>query len=289
MPHPELPKDIAQVVARALAEDIGRGDVTADLVPRESRAVATVIAREDAVLCGTAWFGEVFAQLDSRIAIAWFSGDGMTVAPDMALCRLEGPARPLLSGERTALNFLQLLSGTATTARRYADAVAGTGCRILDTRKTVPGLRAAQKYAVACGGATNHRHGLYDAILIKENHILAAGGIGAALQAARDAHPGLGVEIEVETVAELDAALAGGADIVLLDNFEPEALREAVRRTRARPGCTTRLEASGDVRLDNVREIAATGVDYVSVGRLTKHVRAIDLSMRFRLDEAAGA
>ncbi|MFU8895746.1 MAG: carboxylating nicotinate-nucleotide diphosphorylase [Gammaproteobacteria bacterium] len=289
MPPIELPKDIPATVARALAEDIGPGDVTADLVPPEMRAHATVIGREDAILCGTAWFDEVFAQLDPAIAIEWAVQDGMPLSGDATLCRLHGPARALLSGERTALNFLQSLSGTATITRRYADAVAGTHCRVLDTRKTLPGLRAAQKYAVACGGGTNHRHGLFDAILIKENHIIAAGGIDAALHAARATHPGLVVEIEVESLAELDQALDGGADIVMLDNFALDVLREAVVRTRGRHGCKTRLEASGNVGLDTVHAIAATGVDFVSVGGLTKNVRAVDLSMRFRLATMPGA
>lgn len=288
MPSPELPPDLVSVVRRALEEDVGPGDVTADLVPCDCRAGASVLAREDAVLCGTAWFDEVFAQLDDRISVAWASGDGELIQPGQVLCRLEGPARALLSGERTALNFLQLLSGTATVARRYAEAVAGTGCRVLDTRKTLPGLRSAQKYAVACGGAANHRHGLYDAVLIKENHIIAAGGTAAALHAARAAHPDLSIEIEVESLAELDEALAGDADVVMLDNFALDVLREAVARTRSRPGCATRLEASGNVELASVRSIAETGVDYVSVGGLTKHVRAVDLSMRFRLDPPRG-
>jgi len=289
MMRPQLPQDIPLMVARALEEDLGPGDVTADLLPGHFMAEATVVSREDAVLCGTAWFDEVFAQLDATLSIEWFKADGAKLAPDMALCRLSGPVRPLLSGERTALNFLQALSGTATIARRYAEAVAGTGCKVLDTRKTIPGLRAAQKYAVACGGAANHRHGLYDAILIKENHIIAAGGIPAALAAARRAHPDLGVEIEVESLDELDQALEGGADIVLLDNFGLAELRDAVARARTRPGCATRLEASGNVDLQNIREIAETGVDFVSVGGLTKHLRAIDLSMRFRLAADAGA
>lgn len=283
MPHPELPQDIPSVVARALEEDIGPGDVTAELVPAACGAVATVLSREDAVLCGTAWFDEVFAQLDAAICVTWCSADGARITPGMELCSVNGPARALLSGERTALNFLQVLSGTATVARRYADAVAGTDCRVLDTRKTIPGLRAAQKYAVACGGATNHRHGLYDALLIKENHIMAAGGIAAALRAARVAHPGLSVEIEVESRAELDQALDGGADIVLLDNFALDELRAAVAQTRGRPGCATRLEASGNVELETVGAIARTGVDFVSVGGMTKHLRAVDLSMRFQL------
>ena len=269
MTRPAVPADLAAVVARALEEDLGPGDVTADLVPADRGAVATVISREDAVLCGTPWFDEVFAQLDPAVSVSWSARDGAVISAGMELCRLAGPARSLLSGERTALNFLQCLSGTATVTRRYADALAGTGCRVLDTRKTLPGLRSAQKYAVACGGGSNHRRGLFDAILIKENHILAAGGIAAALAAARAAHPGLSVEIEVESLDELDAALDGKADIVLLDNFAMGALREAVARTRARPGCTTRLEASGNVELTTIRAIASTGVDFVSVVAVT--------------------
>jgi nicotinate-nucleotide pyrophosphorylase (carboxylating) len=289
MAPPPLPNDLPATVSRAIEEDLGPGDVTADLLDGRQMATATVVCRDHAVLCGTAWFDEVFAQLDGTIAIEWLAGDGARIEPGMELCRLRGPARPLLSGERTALNFLQTLSGTATTARRYADAVAGTGCQVLDTRKTLPGLRSAQKYAVACGGAANHRHGLYDAILIKENHVIAAGGIVAALNAARRAHPDLDIEIEVESLAELEQALDGAADSVLLDNFDLETLREAARRTRGRPDCTTRLEASGNVGLENVRAIAETGVDFVSVGGLTKHLRAVDLSMRFRLRPPAGA
>jgi nicotinate-nucleotide pyrophosphorylase (carboxylating) len=278
-----LPQDLPDVVRRAVAEDLGPGDVTADLVPAATVADATVVTREDAVLCGSAWFDEVFAQLDAAVSVQWQAADGDFVTAGSELCRLSGPARALLSGERTALNFLQTLSGTATLARRYAEAVAGTGCRVLDTRKTLPGLRAAQKYAVACGGASNHRRGLYDAVLIKENHIIAAGGLLAALQAARTTHPGLVIEIEVESLAELEQALAGAPDIVLLDNFDLEALRAAVASVRARPDCATRLEASGNVSLDTVGAIAATGVDFVSAGELTKNVRATDLSMRFSL------
>ncbi|NGX15606.1 carboxylating nicotinate-nucleotide diphosphorylase [Wenzhouxiangella sp. XN24] len=284
MPTPPLPPDIVSTVALALAEDVGAGDVTADLVPADGHARAVVVCREAAVLCGRAWFDAVYAKLDEAIRIEWCAEDGADIDAETVVCRLEGPARPLLTGERTALNFLQSLSGTATVARRYADAVAGTGCRVLDTRKTVPGLRSAQKYAVACGGATNHRRGLYDALLIKENHILAAGGIGAALAAARRIHPELVVEIEVESLPELQEALDGGADIVMLDNFALDGLREAVAALRRRPDCRTRLEASGNVELDGIRQIAATGVDFISVGALTKHLRAIDLSMRFQLD-----
>lgn len=289
MPKVALPEDIPAVVARALQEDIGTGDVTADLVPAHRVASATLVSREDAVLCGTAWFEEVFAQLAPAVSVTWRVRDGDRVSAGMELCRLAGPARALLSGERTALNFLQSLSGTATLARAYADAVAATACRVLDTRKTLPGLRSAQKYAVACGGASNHRHGLYDALLIKENHLVAAGGIAAALRAARDIHPGLVVEIEVESLAELEAALEGGADIVLLDNFELGALREAVASVRGRASCSTRLEASGNVSLATVRDIAETGVHFISVGELTKNLRAIDLSMRFQLREENSA
>jgi nicotinate-nucleotide pyrophosphorylase (carboxylating) len=288
MPLPPLPDDIAAVVARALDEDVGSGDVTADLVPAGCTASAQVSSREDAVLCGRAWFDEVFAQLDPTVSVEWLAVDGERIAAGAELCRLDGPARPILTGERTALNFLQALSGTASVARRYADAVEGTGCRVLDTRKTLPGLRSAQKYAVACGGASNHRQGLYDAILIKENHIFAAGGIAAALARARSAHPGLAIEIEVESLEELGQALDGQPDVIMLDNFSLDALREAVARVRARPDCRTRLEASGNVELDTIRRIAETGVDFVSVGGLTKHLRAVDLSMRLSLAAGAG-
>ena len=229
------------------------------------------------MLCGTAWVDEVFRALDAGVAVAWHHVDGDVLAAGDVICRLRGPARALLTGERTALNFLQTLCGTATLARRWAQAVAGTGTRVLDTRKTVPGLRLAQKYAVVCGGCHNHRVGLYDAVLIKENHIAAAGSVGAALAAARALAPDLEVEIEVETLDQLREALAAGARRVLLDNFSPERLREAV----ALAGGRARLEASGGVTIDNVRAIAETGVDDVSVGALTKDVRAVDLSMRF--------
>lgn len=283
MPLPALPDDLKAVVALALEEDVGSGDLTAELIPEGSMASASVVCRETAVLCGCAWFEAVFAQLDANIAIAWSAGDGEILEPDQEICRLQGPARALLTGERSALNFLQVLSGTASAARSYADAVAGTGCRVLDTRKTIPGLRSAQKYAVACGGASNHRRGLYDAILVKENHIIAAGGIEVALRLARELRPGFSVEIEVESLAELEQALDASADIVLLDNFDLPALRQAVALRRARPGCQTRLEASGNVQLETAREIASTGVDFISVGAITKHLRAVDFSMRFRL------
>lgn len=265
-------------VALALAEDVGSGDLTAALIPEHAQADATVVSREVAILCGTTWFDAVFRQLDPGIAIDWRAADGDRVESEQLLCTLRGPARPLLTGERTALNFLQLLSGTATLARRYADAVSGTKAVILDTRKTLPGLRLAQKYAVRCGGCRNHRIGLFDAVLIKENHIMAAGSIGNAIATARRLHPGVTVEVEVENQAELEEALAARPDIVMLDNFDPAAMAEAVRIVDGR----VKLEASGNVNFDTVRGIAETGVDYISIGGLTKDVRAIDLSMRFR-------
>lgn len=271
-------EDIAATVARALAEDIGSGDVTAALIPEQSTARATVISRETAVLSGRPWFDAVFQQLDKRVRIAWQADDGDTLQPQQTLCELNGPARALLSGERTALNFLQTLSGTATQTRAYVDAVHGTRATILDTRKTLPGLRAAQKYAVTCGGGGNHRLGLYDAVLIKENHIAAAGSVTAALAQARAAvATGLPVEIEVESLDQLREALAAGASRILLDNFDLTGLRAAVIETADR----AQLEASGNVTLETVRAIAQTGVDFISIGGLTKHVRAIDLSMRF--------
>ena len=273
----ELPQDLSETVARALAEDVGSGDVTAALLPADARSRARVISREPAVICGRAWFDEVFRQLDRSVQVAWRVADGAAVAPGDTLCESTGPTRALLTGERTALNFLQTLSGTATAARRYAEAVAHTRARVLDTRKTLPGLRSAQKFATRCGGCLNHRMGLYDLVLIKENHILAAGSIAAALAAARRLFPALEVEVEVEDLPELDQALAAGADIVLLDNFDLAGLRAAVQRAAGR----VRLEASGNVDLENVSAFAETGVDYISVGSLTKHVRAVDLSMRF--------
>ena len=271
------PAEIHGEVARALAEDLGDGDITGTLIPPSRQAQAGVISREEAVICGSAWFDEVFRTLDPKVHIAWHVRDGDTVAPAQTLCTLSGPARSLLSGERTALNFLQTLSGTATRAQRYAAAVAGTKAKVLDTRKTIPGLRAAQKYAVRCGGGYNHRMGLYDAILIKENHILAAGSITAAVNAARRIAAGKTVEVEVETLAELREALAAGAEIILLDNFSVDAMKQAVAVNQGR----AKLEASGGIALDNIRRIAETGVDYISVGGITKDVQAVDLSMRF--------
>jgi nicotinate-nucleotide pyrophosphorylase (carboxylating) len=275
-----LPDDVAATVRRALEEDIGDGDLTASLLDPAARARARVVVREQDVLAGRPWFDEVFAQIDPAISIEWLHEDGEQLSSEDLVCRLAGPARAILTGERTALNFLQLLSGTATAARHYSEAVSGTGCRILDTRKTLPGLRRAQKYAVRAGGATNHRIGLFDAVLIKENHIIAAGGVEGAIAAIRARHPDVPVEVEVENFTQLDAALEAGAAIILLDNFSLDQKRRAVERTGGR----AKLEASGGIELDQVRAIAETGVDFISIGALTKHVRAVDLSMRFTLE-----
>lgn len=269
-------------MARALAEDLGSGDVTARLIDVSTLASATVLTREAMVLCGTAWVEATFGQVDSRVAINWQVREGDAVTANTVLCDIEGPARALLTGERCALNFLQTLSGTATQTRRYVDAIAGTGGHILDTRKTIPGLRLAQKYAVRCGGGRNHRMGLHDMVLIKENHLIAAGSVAAALARARSVAPGIPVEIEVETLEEFRAAVAAGPDIVMLDEFSVDDMRAAVALNRAAGG-TVRIEASGGVDLASVRSIAATGVDYISIGALTKHLHAVDLSMRFRL------
>lgn len=276
-----MPPDVADVVARALAEDLGSGDITAALIDPRYTAHAEVRLREAAVLCGTAWFDEVFRQIDAAVAVRWLRGDGAHLPADTVVCELSGPARALLSGERTALNLLQTLSGTASAARRHTQAVAGTGARILDTRKTLPGLRSAQKYAVRCGGALNHRKGLFDAVLIKENHIAAVGSLAETVRLARASQPSVLIEVEVESLAELDAALETSADRLMLDNFSLEALRDAVERRDAHPGARKELEASGNVEIDNVRAIAETGVDFVSVGAITKHVHATDFSMRF--------
>ena len=271
------PADLAQQVEAALREDLGSGDVTASLVPAAQRVRGSVVTREQAVLCGRA--DETFRQLDSKVQLTWHAADGDRVAPQQVIFSIAGPARPVLTGERTALNFLQLLSATATAARRFVDAVAGTGCQILDTRKTLPGLRTAQKYAVRCGGAHNYRMGLYDQVLIKENHIAAAGSLTGAIEAARHSAAGITVEVEVETLGELQEALSARADIVMLDEFALEDMRAAVALNRAQ-GAVAKLEVSGSVSLDAVRAIAETGVDFISVGSITKNVRAIDLSMR---------
>jgi nicotinate-nucleotide pyrophosphorylase (carboxylating) len=274
-----LPPDLAAQVSAALREDVGTGDVTAALVPPDQPVRGRVVAREAGVQCGAAWVEETFRQLDPLVRVSWNARDGELLKPDAVVFDIEGPARAVLTGERTALNFLQVLSGTATAARRFVDAVAGTGCRILDTRKTVPGLRSAQKYAVRCGGADNHRAGLYDMVLIKENHVATAGSIAVAVDTARRLSPGVKVEVEVESLAQFDEALAARPDIVMLDDLPLEDMREAVRRNAAR-GRAVKLEASGGVTLESVRVIAETGVDYISVGSITKSVRALDLSMR---------
>jgi nicotinate-nucleotide pyrophosphorylase (carboxylating) len=273
----ELASEIQADVARALAEDIGTGDVTARLVPATQAAHARVITREAAVLAGAAWFEECFRQLQPDTTIRWHAVDGDRLQPDQLLCEINGNARALLTAERCSLNFLQTLSAVATRTRAFVDAIAGTRAAILDTRKTLPGLRTALKYAVRCGGGTNHRLGLYDGVLIKENHIAAAGGIAAALAQAARLAPDIPAQIEVESLAQLEEAIAAGAKLILLDNFDLAGLRAAVKFTARRAA----LEASGGINLETVRAIAETGVDRISVGSLTKDIRAVDLSMRF--------
>jgi len=276
--NPSLQDAIIANVRAALEEDVGAGDLTAQLIPADSQARARVITREDAVLCGTAWFDACFAALDPDIQIDWQAHDGERVAAGQTLCEISGPARALLTAERPALNFLQTLSGVASETRRYVDAIAGTQARIYDTRKTLPGLRLALKYAVKCGGGENQRIGLYDGILIKENHIAAAGGIEPALKAAYALAAGkVNVQIEVETLEQLSAALAAGATLILLDNFDLAGMRAAVQLSAGR----AQLEASGGITLEGVRAIAETGVERISIGALTKNLRAVDLSMRF--------
>ncbi|MDU8269082.1 carboxylating nicotinate-nucleotide diphosphorylase [Pseudomonas syringae] len=275
----DLSAEIEANVRRALLEDVGSGDITAQLIPAERLAKATIISRDAAVIAGTAWVDAVFRQLDPRVAVHWQVVDGERVSPNQALFHLKGPARSLLTGERSALNFLQMLSGVATRAKYFADIVAGTQVKLLDTRKTLPGLRMAQKYAVTCGGCHNHRIGLYDAFLIKENHIAACGGIAQAVTAAHRIAPGKPVEVEVESLGELKQALDAGADIVMLDELSLDDMREAVRLTAGR----ALLEASGGINDDTLRVIADTGVDYISIGAMTKDVKAVDLSMRLSL------
>ncbi|MDH1056077.1 carboxylating nicotinate-nucleotide diphosphorylase [Aquipseudomonas alcaligenes] len=275
----ELGAEIEANARRALSEDIGSGDITAQLIPAERLAHARVITRDAAVICGSAWVDAVFRQLDPRVAVHWQVADGERVAPNQPLFSLEGPARALLSGERSALNFLQTLSAVATRCRHFADLVEGTGVKLLDTRKTLPGLRLAQKYAVTQGGCHNHRIGLYDAFLIKENHIAACGGIAQAISAAHGIAPGKPVEVEVESLDELQQALEAGADIVMLDELSLEDMRTAVGITAGR----AKLEASGGINETTLRTIAETGVDYISIGSLTKDVKAVDLSMRLSL------
>ncbi|MBD9358461.1 carboxylating nicotinate-nucleotide diphosphorylase [Methylomonas albis] len=265
-------------IARYLAEDIGSGDITASIVSVEAQANATVLTREPMVLCGRTWFDAVFQQLSPRVVVDWQCDEGESVSANTLLCRLYGPARALLTGERTALNLLQTLSATATAARRYADAVAGTGCKVLDTRKTVPGLRLAQKYAVKCGGCFNHRIGLFDAVLIKENHIIAAGSIANAIGLARG-YANVPVEVEVEDLDEFAQAFASQPDRIMLDNFSLADMRIAVGRNRG----AVELEASGNITLDNIRSVAETGVDFISIGALTKNIAAVDLSMRIAI------
>jgi len=268
---------IEEIVHTTLTEDIGSGDVTAKLIPEDDFSLATVISREAATICGIDWFEEVFAQLDPQIFIEWDVDDGDRIEAGQQICSLSGSTRALLTGERSALNFLQTLSSTATKAAQYAAAVEGTNVKVLDTRKTIPGLRIAQKYAVSCGGCHNHRVGLFDAILIKENHILAAGGISEAVKAARFYSPELMVEVEVESLDELQQALNSNVDRIMLDNFDLDLLMQAVKINNKK----AQLEASGNVTLKTIRAIAETGVDYISTGELTKDIKALDLSMRF--------
>lgn len=273
---PNLVEDIAKSVALALAEDIGSGDITAQLIPVDQTAEARVITRENCIFCGKAWVEEVFRQLDPQVEIIWHIDDGQTASANGLLFTLKGKARSLLTGERAALNFVQTLSGTATASHNYAKQVAHTNVKLLDTRKTIPGLRTAQKYAVACGGCHNHRIGLFDAFLIKENHIAACGGIAQAVATARDIAPGKPIEVEVENFAELDQALAANADIIMLDNFSIDDMKKAVLINAGR----AKLEASGNINEQTLVPTAETGVDFISIGGLTKHCRAVDLSMR---------
>ena len=278
-----LQDDIKTAVTLALNEDLGyqsfrEGDITANLIPADNMAQATIISREVAVFCGKAWCEEVFKQLGGEVAIHWFVDDGDIVAPNEVLCELSGPPRILLTGERSALNFIQMLSGTATVVKSYVDAIEGTNTRLLDTRKTIPGQRTAQKYAVTCGGGVNHRIGLFDAYLIKENHIMGCGGIEQAISKARELNPDKPVEVEVETMTELEQALSAGSDIIMLDNFDIEMMRQAVALNNGK----AKLEVSGNVTLATISDFARTGIDYISVGALTKHIQATDLSMRLK-------
>jgi nicotinate-nucleotide pyrophosphorylase (carboxylating) len=277
---PELPADLRGQVSAALAEDIGAGDLTAALIAPERQGHARVITREAAIVCGIPYVDETFRQIDPRVSVTWQVAEGASVHPDQPLFAVDGPARALLTGERTALNFLQLLSATATAAHDYAALLQGTKCRLLDTRKTLPGLRTAQKYAVVVGGGHNHRIGLFDGILIKENHIMAAGSITQAVFAGKQAARKVPVEVEVENLDQLREAIAARADIALLDNFDLPLMREAVALNAA-SGQPLKLEASGGITREGIRAIADTGVDFISVGSITKHVRAVDLSMRF--------
>ncbi|KHA60835.1 nicotinate-nucleotide pyrophosphorylase [Vibrio variabilis] len=279
----QLPLEISRAVADTIKEDLGgtldpAADITASLIPADARNEATIITREHGVFCGQAWADEVFKQLGGQVTITWHVQDGDKVEPSQVLCTLEGPSRALLTGERNAMNFIQTLSGCATITAQYAAELEGTNCRLLDTRKTIPGLRSALKYAVACGGGFNHRIGVFDAYLIKENHIIANGGISQTIKTAKELNPGKPVEVETESLEELQEAIDAGADIIMLDNFTTEMMREAVKINAGRAA----LENSGNVTLATLREYAETGVDYISVGALTKHLKALDLSMRFK-------
>ncbi len=279
----QLPLEISRAVADTIKEDLGgtldpAADITASLIPANANNEATIITREHGVFCGKAWADEVFKQLGGEVQIEWNVEDGDKVAPNQVLCTLSGPSRALLTGERNAMNFIQTLSGCATAVAEYAEKIEGTGCRLLDTRKTIPGLRSALKYAVACGGGFNHRIGVFDAYLIKENHIIANGGISQTMKTAKELNPGKPVEVETESLEELQEAIEAGADIIMLDNFTTDMMREAVKINAGRAA----LENSGNVTLETIREYAETGVDYISVGALTKHLKAMDLSMRFK-------
>jgi nicotinate-nucleotide pyrophosphorylase (carboxylating) len=290
MEEAQLPRDIKPVVARAVAEDVGTGDLTASLVAADATATAYVIAREPCIVCGRPWFNETFAQIDANVQVSWDLAEGVAARQDQRVCTVTGLARSLLTAERTALNFLQLLTGTATMTRKFVERLRGTTVKIVDTRKTLPGLRSAQKYAVRLGGGVNHRFGLYDAILIKENHIVAAGGLAKAIEAARALNPKVPVMAEAENLDEVKAGLDGKVDVLLLDDFPTHLLSKAVamgRDYRRFNKAQSLLEASGGVTLTNVRDIADTGVDRISVGSLTKNVVAIDLSMRFVKPPAA--
>ena len=279
----QLPAEISRAVADTLREDLGgtldaTADITASLIPAETQNVATIITREHGVFCGQMWADEVFKQLGGEVVIEWHVQDGDKVEPNQVLCTLTGPARVLLTGERNAMNFIQTLSGCASMVAQYAEKIAHTECRLLDTRKTIPGLRSALKYAVACGGGFNHRIGVFDAYLIKENHIIACGGITKAIETAKQLNPGKPVEVETESLEELQQAIDAGADIIMLDNFSTDMMRKAVEINAGRAA----LENSGNVTMDTIAEFAETGVDYISVGALTKHLKAMDLSMRFK-------
>ncbi|PWI34602.1 carboxylating nicotinate-nucleotide diphosphorylase [Vibrio albus] len=279
----QLPLEITRSVADTLREDLGGTidaslDISASLIPADTQSVANLITREHGVFCGKEWAEEVFRQLGGEVSIEWFVEDGDVVEPNQVLCSLKGPARIMLTGERNAMNFIQTLSGCATAVARYVKELEGTECKLLDTRKTIPGLRSALKYAVACGGGHNHRIGVFDAYLIKENHIIACGGIAQTVATAKELNPGKPIEVETENLDELKEAIEAGADIIMLDNFSTDMMREAVKMNAGRAA----LENSGNVTLETIREYAETGVDYISVGALTKHLTAMDLSMRFQ-------